>query len=78
MSPFGIRGQRAVVAGRAFRLTDNSLMLLAVADVRVDGGRLEGVGVTPDIAVPNALPYSAGADPQLDRAVEEMRRMLAD
>ena len=38
------------------RLSDNSLMLLAVADVRVDGERLEGVGVTPDIEVPFDAP----------------------
>ena len=74
----GTKTAGAVVAGRAFRLTDNSLLLLAVADVRVDGERLEGAGVAPDIEVPYALPYAAGADPQLDRAVEEMRRILAD
>ena len=67
----GTKTAGAVVAGRAFRLTDNSLLLLAVADVRVDGERLEGAGVAPDIEVPYALPYAAGADPQLDRAVEE-------
>jgi C-terminal processing protease CtpA/Prc len=68
----------AVLAGRAFLLRDNSLLLLAVLDVRVDGERLEGAGVTPDIEVPYELPYAAGADPQHDRAVEEMRRILAD
>jgi carboxyl-terminal processing protease len=73
----GVRTAGAVLAGRAFRLSDNSLMLLAVADVRVDGQRLEGVGVMPDIEVPYDIRYSAGADPQLERAIIEMSRLLA-
>ncbi|MDY7107058.1 MAG: S41 family peptidase [Planctomycetota bacterium] len=60
----------AVTAGRAFILSDGSLLYLAVADVRVDGKRLEGVGVEPDVRVPREIPYAAGADPQLQRAVE--------
>ena len=59
-------------------LGDRSLLLLAVADVQVDGGRLEGVDVTPDVEVPNDIRYAAGADPQLDRAIEEMSRVLSD
>ena len=35
----------AVLAARAFLLSDGSLLLLAVNDVFVDGQRLEGVGV---------------------------------
>jgi carboxyl-terminal processing protease len=60
----------AVLAGRAYLLSDGSLLLLAVADVLVDGQRLEGVGVTPTIAVPFPLAYAQGQDPQLERAVE--------
>ncbi len=73
----GARTAGAVVAGRAFLLADNSLLEVAVLDVHVDGERLEGVGVTPDIEVPQELPYAAGADPQLDRAVAELAGMLA-
>lgn len=47
-----VRGWNAVLAGRAFLLGDGSLLLLAVAEVRVDGQRLEGVGFTPTIDVP--------------------------
>ena len=65
-----------VLAGRAFVLKDNSILELAVTDVHVDGLRLEGTGVMPDISVPFVLPYAAGADPQFDRAVEEMGRVL--
>jgi carboxyl-terminal processing protease len=60
----------AVTGGRAFILSDGSLLYLAVADVRVDGKRLEGVGVEPDVLVPFEIPYAGGADPQLQQAVE--------
>ena len=34
-----------------------------------DGERLEAKGVMPTIEVPLDIPYAAGADPQLDKAV---------
>ncbi|HEX3500080.1 MAG TPA: S41 family peptidase [Stellaceae bacterium] len=58
-----------VLAATAFMLSDGSLLELAVEDVRVDGERLEGHGVAPTIEVPFELEYSAGADPQLERAL---------
>jgi len=74
----GTRTAGALLAGRAFLLADGSLLLLAVSDVSVDGERLEGVGVTPTVEVPFDLPYAAGGDPQLDRAVELLMRKLGD
>lgn len=71
----GARTAGAVVAGRVFLLADDSLLYLAVADVTVDGRRLEGAGVEPTIPVPFDLRYSGGADPQLDRGLEEMARL---
>src|SRR5262249_24577352 len=65
----GERTAGAVVAGSLFPLSDKSLLYLAVLDVRVEGKRLEGVGVAPDVAVPDDLPYAAGADPQLEKAL---------
>jgi carboxyl-terminal processing protease len=65
----GERTAGAVLAGRAFLLSDRSLLYLAVADILVDGERLEGRGVEPDVAVPDRLPYADGSDPQLDRAL---------
>ncbi|MEA2601583.1 MAG: carboxyl-terminal processing protease [Acidobacteriota bacterium] len=59
-----------MLAGQPFLLTDGSLLFLAVEDVRIDGERLEGVGVQPDVAVPAPLPYADGADPQLERALD--------
>jgi C-terminal processing protease CtpA/Prc len=67
----------AVVAGRAFKLRDNSLLEVAVLDVHVDGARLEAKGVPPDVEVPFDIRYAAGADPQLDRALEKMSAILA-
>jgi C-terminal processing protease CtpA/Prc len=64
----------AVLGGRPYLLKDDSLMLLAVMDVRVAGARLEGIGVRPDIEVPFDIRYAAGRDPQLDRAVAELER----
>ena len=66
----GERTAGAVVAGQPFLLADGSLLFLAVEDVRIDGERLEGSGVQPDVAVPAPLPYADGADPQLERALE--------
>lgn len=60
----------AVVAGRPYLLSDGSLLFLAVEDVRVDGERLEGTGVAPDVEVAAPLPWAAGEDPQLERALE--------
>ncbi len=70
----GRRTEGAVLAATAFLIGDNGLLLLAVEDVLVDGKRLEGVGVTPTVEVPFDWRYAAGADPQLDRAVQVLAR----
>ncbi len=70
----GSRTEGAVLAATAFLIGDEGLLLLAVEDVLVDGRRLEGVGVEPTIPVPFDRRYAAGADPQLDRAVEALTR----
>lgn len=72
----GTRTAGAVLAGRAFLLSDDSLLLLAVADVYVDGQRLEGVGVTPTLEVPFTVEYAQGKDPQLQRAIEVLARSV--
>ncbi len=73
----GTRTAGALLAGRTFYLSDGSLLLIAVADVAVDGERLEGRGVDPSIEVPFDLRYTAGADPQLGRAVEVLTQKLS-
>jgi carboxyl-terminal processing protease len=64
----GTRTEGAVLAATAF-LIGNGLLLLAVEDVRVDGERLEGVGVTPTIEVQAGTLSAVSDDPQLSRAV---------
>jgi carboxyl-terminal processing protease len=66
----GERTAGGVLFGTPICLGDGSLLWLAVMGARVDGEVLEGVGVAPDVEVPFDLRYAAGADPQLDRAVE--------
>jgi carboxyl-terminal processing protease len=64
----GTRTEGAVLAATAF-LIGSGLLLLAVEDVRVDGERLEGVGVTPTIEVQAKAAPDGSDDPQLSRAV---------
>jgi len=66
----GTQTAGAVLAASVFLMDNGDLLLLAVADVIVDGQRLEGVGVRPTIEVPFDPIYAAGRDPQLDRAVQ--------
>jgi carboxyl-terminal processing protease len=72
----GTRTSGALLAGRAFLLSAGGLLLVPVADVEVDGERLEGRGVTPTIEVDREIPYAAGADPQLERAIEVLARSV--
>lgn len=66
----GTQTAKAVLGGSPFLLQDGNLLFLAVVDVFVNGERLEGKGVTPDIEVPFQLEYAQGADPQKEKAVE--------
>jgi C-terminal processing protease CtpA/Prc len=74
----GTKSAGAVLAGRAFMLSKGGLLLLAVADVSVDGERLEGKGVTPLIEVPFDIRYADGNDPQLARAVDLLAKPVSD
>jgi carboxyl-terminal processing protease len=73
----GTQTAGAVVGGSPFLLQDGNLLYLAVVDVLVDGERLEGKGVTPDIEVPFSLEYAQGQDPQLEKAVEVLLEQLS-
>ncbi len=74
----GTTSAGALLAGRAWLLSNGSLLLLAVADVLVDGERLEGRGVTPTVPVPFDIRYAQGSDPQLDRAIELLTQPVSD
>jgi carboxyl-terminal processing protease len=60
----------AVINGRPFLLSDSSLLYLAVSEVKINGERLEGKGVQPDLEVPFVVEYSEGRDPQRQKAME--------
>jgi carboxyl-terminal processing protease len=72
----GTQTAGAVLAASAFLMDNGDLLLLAVADVTVDGQRLEGVGVRPTIEVPFDPVFAAGRDPQLDRAVQVLSERI--
>ncbi len=67
----GERTAGAVLGGQLFPLPNGALLYLATLDTLVDGERLEGRGVTPDVVVSDVLPFAVGRDPQLDRAITE-------
>ncbi len=72
----GTKTAGAVVGGSPFLLEDGNLLYLAVVDVLIDGERLEGKGVIPDIEVPFLLEFAQGKDPQLDKALEVLGEQL--
>ncbi|HEY9833787.1 MAG TPA: S41 family peptidase [Stenomitos sp.] len=72
----GTKTAGAVVGGSPFLLKDGNLLYLAVVDVWVDGERLEGKGVIPDIEIPFPLEYAQGKDPQFNKAVEVLLEQL--
>ena len=73
----GERTAGNLLGGRGYMLPDGTLLELAVAGVEVDGHKLEGVGVPPDIAVPFDIRYAAGHDPQLDAAMDKATAVLS-
>lgn len=60
----------AVVAGRIFRLSSGDVLYLAVSDVSVDGQRIEGMGIQPDIQVRRDILEPPENDPQLQKAID--------
>ncbi|HEY9787416.1 MAG TPA: S41 family peptidase [Candidatus Obscuribacterales bacterium] len=65
----------AVLAGRLFPLNERSSLYLAIADGTVDGVRLEGRGVAPDIEVQNN-PHDPANDVQLAAAKNELLKEI--
>ena len=73
----GERTAGAVLAGTPLRLSNGDLLYLAVEDIEVDGTRLEGLGVPVDVEVADTLPFAAGKDAQLDKALEVAAKAAA-
>lgn len=72
----GERTAGAVVRGTIFPLSNGDLLYLATRDSEIDGVRLEGAGVEPDINIPMDIRYSQGKDKQLEAAVEYLSETL--
>jgi carboxyl-terminal processing protease len=70
----GTRTAGAVSAASAYAMPGGSLLYLAVSGLEIDREVLEGPGVAPDIEVARPVPYSQGADPALEAAVEFLAR----
>ncbi len=72
----GERTAGSVSGGRTRRISDESILYYCVGMLTIDGQRLEGVGVEPDIQVPFDIRFAAGNDVQLERAKQEMVRLI--
>ncbi len=65
-----------VTGGRKKDISSDSFLYYATDMKVIDGKRLEGVGVEPDIEVPFDIRFAAGKDIQFERAKGEMVRMI--
>jgi carboxyl-terminal processing protease len=72
----GERTAGYVCGGSYKRISEESMLLYGAVMVVVDGKRLEGVGVEPDIEVPFDIRFAAGKDVQLERAKDEMVKLI--
>ena len=64
----------AVLAGSLFPLSNGDRLYLAVTDAYVDGERIEGHGVAPNVWIPWDIRYQKGVDPRIKKSME----ILAD
>ena len=72
-------GQRTagyVTGGNRKRISRNSFLYYSACMKVIDGKRLEGVGVEPDVKVPFDIRFAAGKDIQLERAKDEMVKLI--
>jgi carboxyl-terminal processing protease len=72
----GERTAGYVTGGRKKEISSDSFLYYGAFDMLIDGKRLEGVGVKPDIEVPFDIRFAAGKDVQLERAKDEMVRLI--
>lgn len=67
-----------VLAGSPFLLSNGDLLFLAVNDSRVDGERLEGHGVPPDVYIPWDVRFMQGRDPRIAKAQELLAKQVVE
>jgi carboxyl-terminal processing protease len=69
----GSRTAGAFLGAGSYPIGSDGLLELAVLGLRLDGNRLEGVGVTPDVVIAPAFPYTA-----FDRQLAGAQKALAE
>ena len=72
----GERTAGYVTGGNIKQISRDSFLYYGACMKLVDGRRLEGVGVEPDIEVPFDLPFARGRDVQLERAKDEVVKLI--
>jgi carboxyl-terminal processing protease len=72
----GERTAGCVCGGRLKRISKDSVLSYCTRMLIIDGKRLEGVGVEPDIVVPFDIRFAIGRDIHLERAKDEMVRLI--
>lgn len=72
----GDRTAGYVLGGRLFPIDERCALYLAVTDCEVDGVRLEGIGVEPDVLIPNPDYKLDIAKTQFDKAKELLLPLL--
>ncbi len=72
----GERTAGYVLGGRLFTIDDRTALYLAVDDVDLGGVRLEGIGVEPDVLIPNPNRSVEGAELQLENAKQILLPLL--
>lgn len=74
----GERTAGFVLGGGLFPIDDRSAVYLPVQSVDIGGVVLEGKGVEPDILMPDPNRTEAAAQAQLERAKEELHKILQE
>lgn len=72
----GERTAGAVNAGSWNRISEDSILYFCRWMLLIDGKRLEGIGVVPDITVPFDMRFAAGKDIQLECAKDEIVKQI--
>lgn len=72
----GERTAGYVVGGRQRPISENSFLYYAACMIVINGKSIEGVGIEPDIEVRFDIRFAAGRDIQLERAKDEMVRLI--
>ena len=72
----GERTAGYVTGGRKKEISSDSFLYYGACNMLIDGKRLEGVGVEPDIEVPFDIRFAAGKDIQLERAKDEIVQLI--